>query len=53
MPYLARSPSSMSPNASHGHTTVMSVMREETEALNTEHRERESVCVCVCVCVSP
>lgn len=35
MPYLAKSLSSMSPKASHGHTTVMSVPRPSMPGMSS------------------
>jgi len=41
MPYLAKSLSSMSPKASHGHTTVMSVPRPSMPGISSPKLEKE------------
>lgn len=41
MPYLAKSLSSMSPNASHGQTTVMSVPRPSMPGMSSPKLEEE------------
>lgn len=41
MPYLAKSLSSMSPNASHGQTTVMSVPRPSMPGISSPKLEQE------------
>lgn len=43
MPYLAKSLSSMSPKASHGHTTVMSVPRPSMPGMSSPNlKERQN-----------
>lgn len=39
MPYLAKSLSSMSPKASHGHTTVMSVPKPSIPGISSPNLE--------------